>query len=235
MPSLLALHAVDEVERDLGLGRAVVEQRVGRNADLRADLGDRLHLGFACDLDVGLHDRASLPPRRVRTRSNVSVSQSACNRRSGRELWTVGWSNVSPALMPVDAAYSAAATFAPVAGAYALGQDRAAGGGDRHSIVGDARISPGLAAAARLGAVVDVELPALDRGPGAGRRVGGADQVVDVGCRLRPVDLGQLLLEPATRRWPSEWSCGIFGALPARTRSRLSIMASTPIGNSFLK
>ena len=37
----------------------------------------------------------------------------------------------------------------------------------------------------------------LDGAPGARRRVGGADQVVDLGHRLGPVDLGNVLLEPA--------------------------------------
>ena len=49
---LVLLRAVDEVERHLGLVGAVVEQRAVGDADLLADLGDRLHLRFARNFDV---------------------------------------------------------------------------------------------------------------------------------------------------------------------------------------
>lgn len=50
---LVALNAVDEVPAQLGLVGAVVQQRVLRDADFRADLRDILHLRFAGDLDIG--------------------------------------------------------------------------------------------------------------------------------------------------------------------------------------
>src|SRR5690606_8515889 len=42
----------DEIEGDLGLGGAVVQQRLGRDADLFADLCDRLHFGLARYFDI---------------------------------------------------------------------------------------------------------------------------------------------------------------------------------------
>ena len=52
---LVALDLIDEVERDLGLGPAIGNQRFRRHANLGGDLGNRLHLGFASNFDVGLH------------------------------------------------------------------------------------------------------------------------------------------------------------------------------------
>ena len=48
----LVLQALDELHRDLGLGMAVGQQMVVRNAELVRDLADRLHRGIACDLDI---------------------------------------------------------------------------------------------------------------------------------------------------------------------------------------
>ena len=48
------LQAVDVLEGDLGLRRAVGNERVGRNADLGGDFGDRLHRRGAGNLNVGL-------------------------------------------------------------------------------------------------------------------------------------------------------------------------------------
>ena len=49
---LVLLRRVDEIERHLGLVGPVIQQRAVGDADPLSDLGDRLHLGFARNLDV---------------------------------------------------------------------------------------------------------------------------------------------------------------------------------------
>src|SRR6185295_108057 len=64
---VVLLRRVDEIERNLGLVRTVVEQRIGGNGDLFADLRDRLHLCLARDFDIRLygHDFPSTEFARV--------------------------------------------------------------------------------------------------------------------------------------------------------------------------
>ncbi len=50
----LALQRVDVVEMHLGLGVAIGDQVLLGNPEAFADLHDRLHLRFACNLDIGL-------------------------------------------------------------------------------------------------------------------------------------------------------------------------------------
>ena len=66
LPSGRPFSESDVVEGDLGLGRAIGNERVGRYAHLGGDLGDRLHRRRACNLDVGLDGHGS--------RSSKSVS-----------------------------------------------------------------------------------------------------------------------------------------------------------------
>ena len=58
---LLALDGLDVVGRDLGLVGPVVEESVCRHPDFGTHLGNRPHLGFAGDLDIGLHNHPSPP------------------------------------------------------------------------------------------------------------------------------------------------------------------------------
>src|SRR4029079_19270362 len=80
---------------------------------------------------------------------------------------------------------------------HTFGKDRAVTSRDGDAVAVDGDDLPGLAAARHLGAVKDVDLLSLDRAPGAGRRVGRADEIVDIRRRLGPIDLGYILLEPA--------------------------------------
>ncbi len=108
-----------------------------------------------------------------------------------------GFSKLSPTLTPADFGPFPGRNLLAVAAADALGEYGPAACGDRHALVVDREHFARRAAARDLCAVEDVDLLALDRAPGAGRRIGGADQVVDVGDGLGPIDLGNVLLEPA--------------------------------------
>jgi hypothetical protein len=69
------------VEADLGLGVAVRVDLVGRDAETVGDLGDRLHLGVARDLEIARH--GGLVGHR--THFGWFVTDQAVRRRRGRE------------------------------------------------------------------------------------------------------------------------------------------------------
>ena len=60
LPSFLEFEACEIVETHLGFGMAVGDQVLLRNAQLLADLHDRLHFGFARDLDVAFDGHGAL-------------------------------------------------------------------------------------------------------------------------------------------------------------------------------
>ena len=96
---LLLGEAVDVVEADLRLGVAVGNEILFGNAEFLADLHDRLHLGFAGDLDValdrhgallgltlGLGRRGKIAAAMARRRCLPTCSRDL--RRSGRPIQT---------------------------------------------------------------------------------------------------------------------------------------------------
>ena len=75
LPSLLPCTDCDELGRDLGLVVAVGQQMLRRDADLGADLLDRLLLGRARDFDVGLEfgHRQKIPSVAVPVLATASI------------------------------------------------------------------------------------------------------------------------------------------------------------------
>ena len=184
---LVLLRAVDEVEGHLGLVGAVVEQRAVGDADALSDLGDRLHGGFARNLNIRLdaHD-LDLPSReRAQTVEHQLLDFGA------------GLSNVSPALMLVDFAQSAAAIFLPSAPRTRFARIAPPPAAMVMPLASIESTSPGLPEPEAFARVEDIDLLAFDGAPRARRGIGGADQVVDLGDGLGPIDLGHLFLEPA--------------------------------------
>ena len=93
----------------------------------------------------------------------------------------------------------------------AVGLDR----DDLAHLAGDAL---GVLRRQRLG-VEDLQLLAVERRPGAGRRIAAADQPVDLLATACPSRCGRCRGRSGLRRWPSTSSCLMRGALPAFTRS----------------
>ena len=97
------------VGRDLGLVGPVVEDCVGRHANLGADLHDRLHLGFARDLDIRLTAilrflptdslerirRSHNPPLCAETADYASLNRPYAGSHYGP---TMSWPAVDPAI-----------------------------------------------------------------------------------------------------------------------------------------
>src|SRR5690606_35166314 len=82
-------------------------------------------------------------------------------------------------------------------GAHPLDRDRAAPCGDLEAVAGQREHGARFPGAFARADVVDLQLVAVEEGPGAGLRVGAADQIVHLGNRLVPVDLGVRLAAPA--------------------------------------
>ena len=125
--------------------------------------------------------------------------------------------------------------FLAALGAHPLDQDAAARRSDGDAVGRYVEHFAGRAGGlVEPGAVEDLQRLAGMGGPGAGRWVCAADQVVDVKGGFAPVDFGVFLCAPTlVVALVSSWT--IFGALPALTKSTLSTMASTPSWKSFSK
>src|SRR5262249_40727474 len=84
-----------------------------------------------------------------------------------------------------------------IATAHAFRLDGAPGSRDRHAVGIDAEDFARFAAARHLARIEDIESLAVDGRPGTRRRVRRPDEIVTFAHRLRPLDLGNILLEPA--------------------------------------
>ena len=225
MPFGSALERLDVVHRDLGLVVAIGLEVLRRDAELFArDIEDRPLLGGLRDLDVGFRVEV------LRGGASVCLGCGALGSRGHESLvpttkLCIGGKFAGRAFAARRRACTRRTLMRPSA----------------HTTVKPSRrtatISP-ILPAMPLGSLrrqrlrlEDLQRLAVERRPGAGRRIAAADQTVDLPPGLAPVDAGVVRAAAAFIGRLARRSCLMRGALPAFTRSTASSIASTPIGN----